>query len=123
MPRNRNPLPPSGDPPRRSWRARLIVSGPLAGIALAAVTGAGPCVPLWAAALAWAVLASLAGALAHGVRSAGWSAFRRGHRLRSPEEDGELDEWASRTGRYVWFGEMEDRLRDDDRLRDEDGLG
>ena len=122
MPRNRNPLPPSGDLLHRSWRARLIVSGPLAGVALAAVAGAGPCAPLWAAALAWAALASLAGALAHGVRSGGFSAFRGSHGLRSPEEDGELDEWASRTGRYVWFGEMEDRLRDDGRLHDKDGL-
>ena len=44
---------------------------------------------------------------AEGIRHGDWSAFRR-HRL--PEDDGEADEFASRTGRYQWLGDHEDRL-------------
>ena len=90
--------------------------GPLAIAALATALGAetGIVAPLWLAAIAWTVLASLAGALLGGFRHGDWSSFR-GHRF--PDDGGELDEWASRTGRYAWLGEMEDRLRDDDRLR------
>ena len=115
----RNPARPSGQPEtsgRRSWRARAIVLGPLAVAALATAFGAEADIlaPLWLAAIAWTVLASLAGALVRGFRHGDRSAFR-GHRF--PDDDGELDEWAARTGRYAWLGEMEDRLRDDDRLR------
>jgi len=115
----RNPARPSGQaatPGRRSWRARLVVLGPLAAAVLATALGAEADVlaPLWLAALAWTVLASLAGALSRGVRHGDWSAFR-GHRF--PEDGGELDEWAARTGRYEWLGDHEDRLRDDERLR------
>ncbi len=114
----RNPARPSGRPAtpgRLSWRARVIVLGPLAA-ALATSLGAEPDVlaPLWLAAIAWTVLASLAGALFRGVRHGDWSSFR-GHRF--PEDGGELDEWAARTGRYAWLDDHEDRLRDDERLR------
>ena len=115
----RNPARPAGRPEtprRRSWRARLVVLGPLAAAALATALGAEADVlaPLWLAALAWTVLASLAGALWRGFLHGDWSAFR-GHRF--PEDGGELDEWAARTGRYEWLGDHEDRLRDDDHLR------
>ena len=50
-----------------------------------------------------------------GFRHRDWSAFGR-HEF--PENDGDIDEWASRTGRYSWLGDMEDRLlHDDDHLR------
>jgi len=102
-------------PGRRSWPARVIVLGPLAVAALATAFGTEPNVlaPLLLAAIAWTVLASLAGALVRGFRHGDWSSFR-GHRFR--DDGGELDEWASRTGRYEWLGDHEDRLRDDDRL-------
>ena len=114
---NCNPARPSGRPatPRRhSWRVRVLVLGPLAAAALATAFGmeADILAPLWLAALAWTVLASLAGALLRGVRHGDWSAFRS-HRL--AEDGGELDEWASRTGRYEWLGDHEERLRDDER--------
>ena len=109
---------PSGgpSPPRPGWRARLIVLGPLAVAVLATAFGAEPAVltPLWLAALAWTVLASFAGAVLRGVRHGDWSCFR-GHR--SPDDRGETDEWAARTGRYAWLGDHEERLRDDDHLR------
>ena len=54
--------------------------------------------PLWLVAIAWMVLASLAGALLRGFRRGNWSAFRS-HRF---PEDG---------------GEMEDRLRDGERIK------
>ena len=119
MTRSRNPIPPPGpgaSPGRPTWRARGVVLGPLAVAALATGLGTGTDIvaPLWLAALAWTVLASLAGALARGLRHGDWSSFR-GHRF--PEDRGELDEWAARTGRHAWLGDHEERLRDDDRLR------
>ena len=114
----RKPTSPSGNPsaPRRRWRVRLVVLGPLAVAAFITALGAEVEVyaPLWLAAVAWTVLASLAGALLRGFRHGDWSAFR-GHRF--PADGGELDEWASRTGRYAWLGDHEDRLRDDERHR------
>ena len=81
---------------------------------LALDTGTEAIGPLWMAAIAWTVLASLAGALRRGLRHRDWSAFG-GHAF--PEDDGEIDEWSSHTGRYSWLGDMEDRLHDDDHLR------
>ena len=100
---------------RLPWRAPALVLGPLALAALATVAGADAALlaPLWLAALAWTVLASLAGALGRGLRHGDWSAFAR-HRF--PDDDGEADEFASRTGRYDWLGEDEDRLHDDRHL-------
>ena len=99
-----------------SWRARAIVLGPLALAALATGAGADAALlgPLWLAALAWTVLASLAGAIRRGLRHGDWSAFGR---FRFPEDDGEADEFASRTGRYQWLGDHEDRLLHDDDWR------
>ena len=110
------PIPGTPTGHRHSWWARFIVLGPLAVAALATVFEAEPHVlaPFWLATLAWTALASLAGALLHGLRDGDWSAFR-GHRV--PGDAGELDEWAAGTGRYAWLGEVEDRLRDDDRPR------
>ena len=115
----RNPARPSGRPEtpgRRSWRARVVVLGPLAVAALTTAFGAEADVlaPLLLAAIAWTVLASLAGALLRGFRHGDWSSFR-GHRF--SDDGGETDEWAARTGRYAWLGDHEDRLREDDRLR------
>ena len=109
-------------PRRRStWRERLFVLG---GFAVAALWTAGSLMldagadaigPLWMGAIGWTVVASLAGALNRGLRHRDWSAFG-GYEL--PDDDGDLDEWSSRTGRYQYLGDMEDRLlRDDDHLR------
>ena len=100
-----------------AWRAPAAVLGPLALAVLATVAAPGFntdtafLAPLWLAALAWTVLASLAGALGRGFRHGDWSAFRR-HRF--PEDDGEADEFASHTGRYQWLNDHEDRRRHDD---------
>ncbi len=104
-----------------TWRARALVLG---GLALAAVYNAAALVfgvgaehvgPLWMAAIAWAVAAGLAGALWRGFRHSDWSAFS-GYEL--PEDDGDMEEWAMRTGRYSWLREMEEKLlHDDDHLR------
>ena len=85
--------------------------------ALSALSGAGmeTAVALWLAAVAWAAVSSLALALRRGLRHGDWSAFGR---FRFPEDDGEADEFASRTGRYQWLGDHEERLlHDDDWLR------
>lgn len=104
-----------------TWRARAFV---LCGLALAAVytaatlalgAGAEHIGPLWIAAIAWTVLAGLAGALWRGFRHHDWSAFSRYER---PEDDGEMDEWLSRTGRYSSLRDMEEELlHDDEHLR------
>ena len=101
--------------------ARAFVLG---GLALAAVytpaalaldTGSEHIGPLWMAAIAWTVAAGLAGALWRAFRHHDWSASS-GYEL--PEDDDDIDEWMSRTGRYSWIGEMEDQLlHDHDHLR------
>jgi len=102
---------------RTARRAPVLVLGPLALAVLATGASADTAVlaPLWLAAVAWTVLASLAGALGRGFRHGDWSAFGR---FQFPEDDGEADEFASRTGRYQWLGDHEDHLlHDDDHLR------
>ena len=73
--------------------------------------------PLWLAALAWTVLASLAGALIRGLRHGDWSAFRR-HEL--PDGRDDRIDWISKTGAYAYLRIQDDHdrlLRDDDHLR------
>ncbi|MDE0356020.1 MAG: hypothetical protein OXK20_10170 [Deltaproteobacteria bacterium] len=106
---------------RTTRRARAFVLG---GLALAAICtasalalglGAEHIGPLWTAAIAWTLAASLAGVLWRGFRHRDWSAFS-GYQL--PEDDGDMDEFISRTGRYSSLREMEDRmLHDHDHLR------
>ena len=106
---------------RTTGRARAFVLG---GLALAAVYTASSLAlgagvehigTLWMAAIAWTLGASLAGALRRGFRRRDWPAFS-GYEL--PEDDGDMDEFISRTGRYSSLGEMEDRmLHDHDHLR------
>ncbi len=115
---NNGPDRPAG---RTTWRACALVLG---GLALAAVYNAAALVlgagaehvgPLWMAAFAWTVAASLAGALWRGFRHSDWSAFS-GYEL--PEDDGDMEEWAMRTGRYAWLRDMEEEsLHDHDHLR------
>ena len=69
--------------------------------------------PLWLAALAWTVLASLAGALLRRIRHGDRSALGR-YRLPDGPDDGlDMD---TRTGMYAYLRDEEDRvLHDDDR--------
>ena len=106
---------------RHSWRERLFVLGGFAFAALwtavAAILGFGmeAAGPLWLAAILWTVPTSLALALRRGFVHRDWSAFGD-HDF--PHDDGDLDEWSSRTGRYQYLADMEERLlRDDDRYR------
>lgn len=112
MTRNSIPPPPRADPPRcnrvsrdRRWRERLVVLGPLCLAIAAAVCGAGEEIlaPLWLAALAWTVLASLALALDAGFRHGDWSAFRDYDHEEDREEELDLD---TRTGGYAWMREV-----------------
>lgn len=106
---------------RTTWRVRAFVLG---GLALAAVytavalgldAGAERIGRLWMAAIVWTVAASLASVLWRGFRRRDWSAFSS---YELPEDDGDMDEFISRTGRYSSLGEMEDRmLHDHDHLR------
>ena len=105
---------------RIGWRARLFVLGPLGIAALSTAaslglgTGAEHLGPLWAAAIAWTVAASLAGALWQGLRHGDWSAFRR---YQLPDSHGERLDWDTRSGSYAWMSDWEDRHRHDDHLR------
>ena len=106
---------------RISRRARIVVLGPLAlavlatGIALALDTDTALLGPLWLAAIAWTVLASLAGALARGFRHRDWSAFGR---YELPDGREEQMDWITKTGMYAYLRDEEDRRRhDDDYLR------
>lgn len=106
---------------RHGMGARLFVLGGLrvaalgTAAALALGTGTEYIALLWAAALAWTALASLAGALRQGLRHRDWSAFRR-HEL--PDGCDEALDMDTRTGSYAYLRDWEDRhLHDDDHLR------
>ncbi len=106
---------------RGAWRARALVLGPLAIAALATVATLGfstdtPLLgPLWVAAIAWTVLASLAGALLRGLRHGDWSAFGR---YELPDGRDDRMDWFTQTGSYAYLRIEEDRRRhDDDWLR------
>ena len=106
MPSSPTPAPP---PRGRTRRERGLVLG---GLALAfvltpvllALGADAECIQaLWALAVAWTVLAAVAGALRRGLRHGDWSAWRAGPAPDRTEED----EWATQTGRYTF-------LRDDE---------
>ncbi len=80
-------------------------------LSAAAGTGMESAGALWLAAIAWAVVSSLALALRRGVRDGDWSAFRR----RRSRDNGDLVDWTTRTGRYTYLRHREDRLLHDDR--------
>ena len=113
----------STDSTRRStWRERtLVLAGPgVAMLATAAAHASGAGIellaPVWLAALAWTVLASLAGALWRGFRRRDWSAF---HDYELPDGRDERIDWATRTGRYAHLRiqEEHERLMRSDPLR------
>ena len=107
--------------PSSSWRVRAFVLGGLV-IALVVTvfsvfTGTGVRLlgGVWFWAGIWTVLAALACALRRGFRHGDWSAFG-GYEL--PEESGDRFDWSTRTGRYAWLRDAEDRdLNDEDHLR------
>ena len=106
---------------RTTWRMRAFVLGGLglATLCTAASLALGASAehlgPLWVAAIAWTVAASLAGALWQGFRHRDWSAFRR---YELPDGRADLMEWSSKTGAYSHMRDWEDRHRhDDDYLR------
>ncbi len=97
-----------------TWRARLFVLG---GLMLAALCSAAALLldagtdllgPLWIGAIAWTVLASLAGALWRGFRHRDWSAFRS-HEL--PDGRDERIDWATQTGQYAYMPIAEEHER------------
>ena len=61
---------------------------------------------IWFWAMIWTVLAALACALWRGLRHGDWSAFGR---CELPEEGGDRFDWSTRTGRYAWLRDVEDR--------------
>ena len=107
----------SASRPKSTWRERtFVLAGP--GLALIATivcfaNGIGMQIIgfCWTAAIAWTVIANIACALWRGFRHGDWSAFRA---YEFPEDNWEVDEWGSRTGRYSYLQDWEDRHRHDD---------
>jgi len=103
------PVPTPPPPGAPTWRDRAVVLGGLAlalaftPVLLAGDADAETLQALWALAVAWTVVAALAGALLRGLRHGDWRAWRGGPAPDRAEED----EWATRTGRYTY-------LRDDE---------
>ncbi len=109
----RHAMPSSSAPPRprrATWRERLFVLGPLAVAALASVLGSGTdlLAPVWLAALAWTVLASLACALRRAIRDRDWRAFRCSDCDRARED---LLAWSTKTGAYAYLRVAEEHER------------
>ena len=105
---------------RITWLARALVLGELVlaavytAVALVLDAGAEHIGPLWTAAIAWTVAASLAGALWRGFRYRDWSAFSD---YELPQHDGDMDEW-TRADPDSWPGDIEYQLfHEDDHLR------
>ena len=100
--------------PRATGAERLFVLGGFAAAALwtaaSLASGAGTEAigPLWMAAVAWTVLASLAGALHRGFRHRDWSAFRS---YELPDGRDERIDWATQTGQYAWMPIAEEHER------------
>ncbi|MXW21345.1 MAG: hypothetical protein F4Z95_11115 [Gammaproteobacteria bacterium] len=72
---------------------------------------------LWAASIAWAVLASFALALRAGLRRGDWSAFRRYRYEEDREDKMDLD---TRMGGHAFLRRHEEHLADDDQRDGED---
>ena len=103
------------DPDRPiSWRLRAFVLGGLmlaalyTAASLALGAGAEAIGPLWMAAIAWTVPASLAVALWRGFRHRDWSAFR-GYAL--PDGRDERIDAATQTGQYAYLPIAEEHER------------
>ena len=108
---------------RTTWSERAFVLGGLVAAALATAgapildIGAELVGPLWVAAVAWTVLASLAGALWRGFRYRDWSAFRAREPARGRED---LIDWSTGTGAWLDLRVAEEHerlMRDDDSVR------
>ena len=114
MPRTSNAHSRSAAASRSTWREHLFVLGGFAlaalytAASLAAGSGAEAIGPLWMAAIAWTVPASLAVALRRGFRDRDWSAFR-GYAL--PDGRDERMDWATGTGSYAFLEIAEEHER------------
>ena len=95
----------------RGERAIVLAGFAVAALDTAVSAGAGAGMETvgaaWLAALAWAVVSSLALALRRGIRNRDWSAFRR-HRL--PDNSDHVD-WSTRTGAYAYMRVAEEHQR------------
>ncbi|MDE0230372.1 MAG: hypothetical protein OXJ62_16100 [Spirochaetaceae bacterium] len=105
--------------PRRSRRERAVVLGPPGLATAAAFFGLSEDIlaPVWLAAIAWTVIASLALALRAGLRHGDWSAFRDYTHHPDREEEADLD---LRVGAYAYMRARDDVLADRDPRRSAD---
>ena len=105
--------PPSAKPPRRLWRERVLVLGPLASTVLVTAVGVAEhlLAPLWIGAIAWTVLASLVLALRSRLGRGDGSPFTNYHSEPDRDDDEDFD---TRTGAYHWMRERDERFLWDD---------
>ena len=78
-------------------------------VSLALGAGLEPAGPVWAAAIAWTVLATIANALWRGFRRSDWSAFRD-YELPDNRDRDRFD-WSTRTGAYAYMRIAEENER------------
>ena len=96
--------------PSRSARA-LLLAGPTLALSaticsLATGSGLRHLGIVWACAALWSLLTALSCVLWRGLRHGDWSAFGR---YELPDARGERFDWATRTGRYAWRRDDEER--------------
>ena len=89
----------------------LVLAGPALALlftafSLATGTGVGFIRGVWFGAALWSFLTALSFALWRGIHGGDWSAFKR---YELPDENGERFDWATRTGRYAWRRDHEER--------------
>ena len=99
---------------RTTWREYAFLFGGIGtaaavtAISLALGAGLEPAGPVWVAALAWSVLATIAHALWRGFRLGDWSAFRE---YEPPELNRDAIDWSTRTGAYAYMRIAEENER------------
>ena len=99
---------------RYTWReyafvfAGIAAAAAVTAISLALGAGLARVGPVWAAAVGWSVLASVANVLWRGIRRGDWSAFRE---YESPELNRGAIDWSTRTGAYAYMRIAEENAR------------
>ena len=96
--------------PSRYTRA-LVLAGPALALlatilSLAAGIGLRPLGAVWVCSALWSLLTALSCVLWRGFRHGDWPPCTR---YRLPDGRDERFDWASRTGRYAWRRELEER--------------
>ena len=88
--------------------AGIGIAAAVTAISLALGAGLEPAGPVWAAAVVWTVVASVANVLWRGFRLGDWSALRE---YEPPELNRDAIDWSTRTGAYAYMRIAEENER------------